>query len=91
VNPEWWEDVLAPLKQMELTAMNNSEDMELQTRALTEPLPTSQQVHPMQDLGKIKISLISCWPVCFWQNFVLVGFNNLCNYLGLQRPSSICS
>ncbi|RCV31141.1 hypothetical protein SEVIR_6G159100v4 [Setaria viridis] len=45
VNPEWWEDVLAPLKQMELTATNNSEDMELQTRALTEPLPTSQQAY----------------------------------------------
>ncbi|PAN35381.1 hypothetical protein PAHAL_6G204200 [Panicum hallii] len=45
VNPEWWENVLAPLKQMELTATNNSEDMELQTRALTEPLPTSQQAY----------------------------------------------
>jgi xeroderma pigmentosum group C-complementing protein len=30
---------------MELAATNNYEDMELQTRALTEPLPTSQQVH----------------------------------------------
>nr|CAB3483004.1 unnamed protein product [Digitaria exilis] len=45
VNPEWWDDVLAPLKQMELTATNDSEDMELQTRALTEPLPTSQQAY----------------------------------------------
>ncbi|CAO2210995.1 unnamed protein product [Urochloa humidicola] len=45
VNPEWWDDVLAPLKQMEVTATNNSEDMELQTRALTEPLPTSQQAY----------------------------------------------
>ncbi|KAG2583986.1 hypothetical protein PVAP13_6KG255700 [Panicum virgatum] len=45
VNPEWWENVLAPLKQMELTATNNSDDMELQTRALTEPLPTSQQAY----------------------------------------------
>ncbi|CAL4998846.1 unnamed protein product [Urochloa decumbens] len=45
VNPEWWESVLAPLKQMELAATNNSEDMELQTRALTEPLPTSQQAY----------------------------------------------
>lgn len=45
VNPEWWDNVLTPLKQMELTATNNSEDMELQTRALTEPLPTSQQAY----------------------------------------------
>ncbi|KAJ1268490.1 hypothetical protein BS78_07G139700 [Paspalum vaginatum] len=45
VNPEWWESVLAPLKQMEQTATNNSEDMELQTKALTEPLPTSQQAY----------------------------------------------
>ncbi|OEL35017.1 DNA repair protein RAD4 [Dichanthelium oligosanthes] len=45
VNPEWWDNALAPLKQMELTATHNSEDMELQTRALTEPLPTSQQAY----------------------------------------------
>ncbi|CAO2188269.1 unnamed protein product [Urochloa humidicola] len=45
VNPDWWENVFAPLKQMELSATNNSEDMELQTRALTEPLPTSQQAY----------------------------------------------
>lgn len=45
VNSEWWDNVLAPLKQMELAATNNYEDMELQTRALTEPLPTSQQAY----------------------------------------------
>lgn len=45
VNSEWWDNVLAPLKHMELAATNNYEDMELQTRALTEPLPTNQQVH----------------------------------------------
>ncbi|TVU05803.1 hypothetical protein EJB05_48986, partial [Eragrostis curvula] len=45
VNPQWWDSVLAPLKQMELAATNDSEDMELQTRALTEPLPTSQQAY----------------------------------------------
>ncbi|KAG8047367.1 hypothetical protein GUJ93_ZPchr0008g13288 [Zizania palustris] len=42
VNPEWWKNVLAPLEQLELAATNDSEEMELQTRALTEPLPTSQ-------------------------------------------------
>uniref|UniRef100_A0A0A9DIQ6 Rad4 beta-hairpin domain-containing protein n=1 Tax=Arundo donax TaxID=35708 RepID=A0A0A9DIQ6_ARUDO len=45
VNAQWWDNVLAPLKQMELAATNDSEDMELQTRALTEPLPTSQQAY----------------------------------------------
>ncbi|XP_020178144.1 DNA repair protein RAD4 isoform X1 [Aegilops tauschii subsp. strangulata] len=45
VNPEWWEKVLAPLEQLELAATNDSEDMELQTRALTEPLPTNQQAY----------------------------------------------
>lgn len=45
VNPEWWENVLAPLEQLELAATNDSEEMELQTRALTEPLPTNQQAY----------------------------------------------
>ncbi|KAK3121748.1 hypothetical protein QOZ80_8BG0660270 [Eleusine coracana subsp. coracana] len=45
VNPQWWDNVLAPLKQMELAATNDSEDIELQTRALTEPLPTNQQAY----------------------------------------------
>ncbi|VAI73029.1 unnamed protein product [Triticum turgidum subsp. durum] len=45
VNQEWWEKVLAPLEQLELAATNDSEDMELQTRALTEPLPTNQQAY----------------------------------------------
>uniref|UniRef100_A0ACD6AK52 Uncharacterized protein n=1 Tax=Avena sativa TaxID=4498 RepID=A0ACD6AK52_AVESA len=45
VNQEWWENVLAPLEQLELAATNDSEEMELQTRALTEPLPTNQQAY----------------------------------------------
>ncbi|KAL6862447.1 hypothetical protein ACP4OV_016788 [Aristida adscensionis] len=45
VNQQWWDNVLAPLKHMELAATNDSEDIELQTRALTEPLPTSQQAY----------------------------------------------
>lgn len=45
VNQEWWEKVLAPLEQLELAATNDSEDIELQTRALTEPLPTNQQAY----------------------------------------------
>ncbi|XP_015696104.1 DNA repair protein RAD4 isoform X2 [Oryza brachyantha] len=45
VNPEWWKNVLAPLERLELAATNDTEDMELQTRALTEPLPTSQQAY----------------------------------------------
>lgn len=56
----WWDAVLRPLKELESGAtncvdqramMNSSvstrsslEDMELETRALTEPLPTNQQV-----------------------------------------------
>ncbi|KAL6598608.1 hypothetical protein ACP70R_046307 [Stipagrostis hirtigluma subsp. patula] len=45
VNQQWWDNVLAPLKQLELAATNDSEDIELQTRALTEPLPTNQQAY----------------------------------------------
>lgn len=45
VNPEWWDNVMAPLEQLELAATNDSEEMELQTRALTEPLPTNQQAY----------------------------------------------
>lgn len=45
VNPEWWKNVLAPLERLELAATNDSEEMELQTRALTEPLPTNQQAY----------------------------------------------
>lgn len=45
VNPEWWKSVLAPLERLELAATNNTEEMELQTRALTEPLPTNQQAY----------------------------------------------
>lgn len=58
VNSAWWDRVLAPLKELEsaatagvvnlecLSKTNRSslEDMELETRALTEPLPTNQQV-----------------------------------------------
>jgi xeroderma pigmentosum group C-complementing protein len=53
VNPEWWDNVMAPLEQLELAATNDSEEMELQTRALTEPLPTNQQVQPIHDLREI--------------------------------------
>jgi xeroderma pigmentosum group C-complementing protein len=53
VNPEWWDNVLAPLEQLELAATNDTEEMELQTRALTEPLPTNQQVHHIHALGEI--------------------------------------
>lgn len=56
VNSTWWDSVLAPLRDLESGAtggnMNGSfvptrsslEDIELETRALTEPLPTNQQV-----------------------------------------------
>jgi xeroderma pigmentosum group C-complementing protein len=53
VNPEWWDNVLAPLEQLELAATNDTEEMELQTRALTEPLPTNQQVQHIHALGEI--------------------------------------
>lgn len=66
VNQEWWEKVLAPLEQLELAATNDSEDMELQTRALTEPLPTNQQVQPIQDLREINMTYFT--PFCFFKN-----------------------
>ncbi|KAI3778778.1 hypothetical protein L2E82_08162 [Cichorium intybus] len=44
VNPAWWDSVLFPLKALESKGTNNSlEDTELETKALTEPLPTNQQ------------------------------------------------
>ncbi|XP_021713910.1 DNA repair protein RAD4-like [Chenopodium quinoa] len=72
---EWWDAVLAPLKQLESRATggmvpvhhkdmkstdlvdsrSSLEDMELATRALTEPLPTSQQAyrtHPLYAIEK---------------------------------------
>ncbi|MCD9643768.1 hypothetical protein HAX54_031467 [Datura stramonium] len=57
VNSIWWDKVLAPLKELESVATSNVvhfaqgatrsslEDMELETRALTEPLPTNQQAY----------------------------------------------
>ncbi|PHT30976.1 hypothetical protein CQW23_27313 [Capsicum baccatum] len=57
VNSIWWDEVLAPLKELESVATNGEvhfaqganrsslEDMELETRALTEPLPTNQQAY----------------------------------------------
>ncbi|XP_060184208.1 DNA repair protein RAD4 isoform X2 [Lycium barbarum] len=57
VNPIWWDAVLAPLKELESVATSDVvqfaqgatrsslEDMELETRALTEPLPTNQQAY----------------------------------------------
>lgn len=66
LNSTWWDEVMVPLKQFESAGyairdgeyLNNSaagsidstEDMELETRALTEPLPTNQQAfknHPL--------------------------------------------
>ncbi|KAI3798656.1 hypothetical protein L1987_33934 [Smallanthus sonchifolius] len=60
VNSTWWDAVLLPLKELESRAtagtsrMSNNvireertylEDMELETKALTEPLPTNQQAY----------------------------------------------
>lgn len=89
MNPEWWKSVLAPLERLELAATNNTEEMELQTRALTEPLPTNQQA---MHLLSLRYWLTSSYAFCFFQRLP-VGFSNyLCNHnhLGLQRPSSIC-
>ncbi|KAG9138484.1 hypothetical protein Leryth_012759 [Lithospermum erythrorhizon] len=64
LNSTWWDEVLTPLKQLESagytirevrepgrdTDAASIEDMELETRALTEPLPTNQQAyrnHPL--------------------------------------------
>ena len=87
VNQEWWEKVLAPLEQLELAATNDSEDMELQTRALTEPLPTNQQVQPIQDLREINITYFT---LLLPKLIVILIDYYLWNYLGLQRPSPIC-
>ncbi|KAL8047029.1 hypothetical protein ABFX02_08G211900 [Erythranthe guttata] len=48
INSIWWDAVLAPLKELESGAngaRSSLEDIELQTRALTEPLPTNQQAY----------------------------------------------
>ncbi|WMV53208.1 hypothetical protein MTR67_046593 [Solanum verrucosum] len=57
VNSIWWDAVLAPLKKLESVATSDVvhfaqgatrsslEDMELETRELTEPLPTNQQAY----------------------------------------------
>ncbi|KAK4359974.1 hypothetical protein RND71_022203 [Anisodus tanguticus] len=57
VNSIWWDTILAPLKELESISTSavvhfaqgatrsSLEDMELETRALTEPLPTNQQAY----------------------------------------------
>ncbi|KAJ8551696.1 hypothetical protein K7X08_021711 [Anisodus acutangulus] len=57
VNSIWWDTMLAPLKELESISTSDVvhfaqgatrsslEDMELETRALTEPLPTNQQAY----------------------------------------------
>ncbi|KAJ0703791.1 putative DNA repair protein Rad4 [Helianthus annuus] len=60
VNSTWWDAVLRPLKELECRATEGTsgmpnnvkreertylEDMELETKALTEPLPTNQQAY----------------------------------------------
>ncbi|XP_047313317.1 DNA repair protein RAD4 [Impatiens glandulifera] len=70
VDSDWWNAVLAPLKELESRATggesvrhekesalnrNALEDMELETRALTEPLPSNQQAyknHPLYALER---------------------------------------
>ncbi|XP_010558600.1 PREDICTED: DNA repair protein RAD4 isoform X2 [Tarenaya hassleriana] len=87
VSPQWWDLVLAPLRQLESAATGGSvnmekepldandpipvtnkastssssigirsalEDMELATRALTEPLPTNQQAYKNHELYAIE-------------------------------------
>ncbi|XP_055828981.1 DNA repair protein RAD4 isoform X2 [Solanum dulcamara] len=62
VNSIWWDAVLAPLKELESVATSDVvnfaqgatrsylEDMELETRQLTEPLPTNQQAYRSHQL-----------------------------------------
>ncbi|XP_021854747.1 DNA repair protein RAD4 isoform X2 [Spinacia oleracea] len=75
IDSEWWDAVLAPLKELEsrstggivplhqkdmkssdmFDSRSNLEDMELATRALTEPLPSTQQAyrtHPLYAIEK---------------------------------------
>lgn len=70
VNSSWWDMVLAPLRELEAAASliplaNNAssssfgvrtavEDIELATRALTEPLPTNQQAYKSHELYAIE-------------------------------------
>ncbi|KAF3780297.1 DNA repair protein [Nymphaea thermarum] len=70
IDARWWNAVMAPLKELEsgetdgitrLEALKNGvstrsslEDMELETRALTEPLPTNQQAYRNHHLYAIE-------------------------------------
>ncbi|GAB2299112.1 hypothetical protein Dimus_033184 [Dionaea muscipula] len=66
VNSLWWDTVLAPLKELESAVTggivsldqhacrSSLEDMELQTRALTEPLPSNQQAYRNHELYAIE-------------------------------------
>ncbi|CAN6466036.1 unnamed protein product [Victoria cruziana] len=70
IDMRWWNAVMAPLKELEsgatdgitrLEAITNGassrsslEDMELETRALTEPLPTNQQAYKNHHLYAIE-------------------------------------
>ncbi|XP_023735483.1 DNA repair protein RAD4 [Lactuca sativa] len=67
VNSTWWDAVLAPLKDLESKTTQgiglsdnlrneraSLEDMELETKALTEPLPTNQQAYRSHHLYAIE-------------------------------------
>uniref|UniRef100_A0A2P2LPW8 DNA repair protein complementing XP-C cells homolog isoform X1 n=1 Tax=Rhizophora mucronata TaxID=61149 RepID=A0A2P2LPW8_RHIMU len=73
IDSVWWDAVLGPLKELEPGAMggssginsfvatrNDLEDMELETRALTEPLPTNQQAYKNHPLYAIERWLTKC-------------------------------
>lgn len=64
VNSIWWDSVLAPLKELEsastITPVKDSatidslEDLELEMRALTDPLPSNQQAYKNHQLYAIE-------------------------------------
>ncbi|CAN8256082.1 unnamed protein product [Cochlearia groenlandica] len=55
VSSLWWDMVLAPLRELESAATGSAlEDVELATRALTEPLPTNQQAYKTHELYAIE-------------------------------------
>ncbi|KAJ8761168.1 hypothetical protein K2173_001224 [Erythroxylum novogranatense] len=73
IDSVWWDRVLAPLRVLESGAIGGSsttlsfvgtrsslEDMELETRALTEPLPTNQQAYRNHPLYTIEKWLTKC-------------------------------
>jgi len=83
VNSTWWESVLAPLRSLESGAtggvVHSIEDVELETRALTEPLPTNQQVVSKVTLANMMFDIVDSDTIFHDSPFA-----------GLQKSSTLC-